>query len=435
MESRKARIALSVFISVLLFSAVSMGKGVEAQPEVIDIPPGESRIIHCDTQLTLLPLNAQEAEAVCPSPEATATDTAVASTPTNTPTRTPTRTPTNTPVPPTATNTPTVVVPPSGSGIWISPAELAALPMSGAAWTQVNNVANGSLGTPNISDQDSDHDVNTLATALVAMRTGNASLREKAASAIMAAIETENGGRTLALGRNLAGYVIAADVIQLSSYDPSRDATFRAWLSGVRTETLDGRTLVSTQEDRPNNWGTMASGALVAADLYLGDTTALNRAADVFHGWLGNRSVYSDFAYGELDWQCNPSLPVGVNPVGCTKSGHNIDGVLPDDQRRTGGFTWPPPCGNYTHGALQGSLVAAWMLGRAGYDVWNWESQALRRSEVWLYGAFDGKASCPATGDDAGYPLIVNKVYGTSFSASLTASPGKNMAWLGWTHQ
>ena len=56
----------------------------------------------------------------------------------------------------------------------------------------------------------------------------------------------------LALGKNLAGDVIAAELVGVP---PSADTAFRAWLSEVRFEDLDGRMLISTHEDRPNNWG------------------------------------------------------------------------------------------------------------------------------------------------------------------------------------
>ena len=69
------------------------------------------------------------------------------------------------------------------NGIWISSAELAALPMSGPAWTRLKAAADGSLGTANIADQNSNHDVNTLAVALVYARTGTAAYRVKAANA------------------------------------------------------------------------------------------------------------------------------------------------------------------------------------------------------------------------------------------------------------
>jgi hypothetical protein len=110
----------------------------------------------------------------------------------------------------------------------------------------------------------------------------------------------------------------------------------------VRTETLDGKTLINTHEIRPNNWGTHAGASRVATDLYLGDKADLAKAAQVFKGWLGDRSAYAGFTYGDLAWQADPSKPVGINPKGATRNGHLIDGVLPDDQRRAGGFSWPP---------------------------------------------------------------------------------------------
>ena len=79
------------------------------------------------------------------------------------------------------------------NGIWISAAELPQLPMSGPAWQQFKAAADGSLGAPNIADQDSNHDVKTLAVALVYTCTGTVSYRAKAANAIIAAIGTEAG--------------------------------------------------------------------------------------------------------------------------------------------------------------------------------------------------------------------------------------------------
>jgi len=181
------------------------------------------------------------------------------------------------------------------NGIWLSSAEVAKLPMSGKAWDHVKAAADGWVGTPNISDQDSRHDTNTLAIALVYARTGNAAYRTKAAAAIMSVIGTETGGRTLALGRNLVSYVIAADLIDLRGMDAAQEQKFRTWLTAVRNEVLDGQTLIVTHEKRPNNWGTHAGASRVAVDMYLGDTADLDRAAKVFKGWLGDRSAYSSF--------------------------------------------------------------------------------------------------------------------------------------------
>ncbi len=318
--------------------------------------------------------------------------------------------------------------PPTGeSGIWISPEEVQALPMSGAAWENVLSTAQQDTSSPNLSDQEDQTDAAVMAKAFVYVRTGDSSYREQVVAAIQAARGTETGGRTLALGRNLAAYVIAAELVGL---DGDADDAFRTWLDGVRYEELSGRTLISTHDDRPNNWGTHAGAARIAADLYLGDTADLEKAAAVFRGWLGDRNAYADFSYGDLSWQCDPSKPVGINPPGCTIEGHSVDGVLPDDQRRAGSFTWPPPKENYVWEALQGATAQAWMLHRAGFPAFEWEQQALRRAVAWLH----EQADFPAEGDDTGTPWLINAMYGTDFPTS-EARPGKNgLAWYDWTH-
>jgi hypothetical protein len=294
--------------------------------------------------------------------------------------------------------------------------------------------AAGSLvpAAADIANQDSDHDVKTLAAALVYARTGDASYRIRAADAIVAAIGTEHGGRTLALGRNLVSYVIAADLIDLKRYDLAKDQQFRAWLSAVRTEELDGKTLISTHEDRPNNWGTHAGASRVAADIYLGDTADLARAAQVFKGWLGDRSAYAGFTYGDLSWQADPAKPVGVNPPGAVKLGHPIDGALPDDMRRGCSVRWPPCETGYAWEAMQGAIVQAELLSRAGYDVWNWQNQALLRATQFLYNLDKEIGGWWAAGDDTWQPWVINKAYGTSFLAG--SGIGKNMGWTDWTH-
>jgi hypothetical protein len=320
------------------------------------------------------------------------------------------------------------------NGIWLSYAEIAKLPMSGKAWDKVKSAADGWVGTPNIADQDSKHDVNTLAIALVYARTGNPAYRTKAAAAIMSAVGTEAGGRTLALSRNLVSYVIAADLIDLRTLDATQEQKFRTWLTAVRNETLDGKTLISTHEIRPNNWGTHAGASRIAVAMYLGDTVDLERAARVFKGWLGDRSAYSNFEYGDLSWQMDPKNPVGVNPVGATKEGHSIDGALPDDMRRGCSFKWQPCTTGYAWEAMQGAVVEAQLLARAGYDAWNWGDKGIARATMFLYKLNQEVGSdWWATGDDAWQPWIINKAYHANFPTT-AAKPGKNMAWTDWTH-
>jgi hypothetical protein len=120
-----------------------------------------------------------------------------------------------------------------------------------------------------------------------------------------------------------------------------------------------------------------------------------------------------------------------VNPVGATRDGHSIDGVLPDDQRRHGPFEWPPPHENYVYEALQGALAQAVILDRAGYhEVWKWSDQGLLRAYRWLH----DQANYHAVGDDVWQLPVVDHFYGTSFWNGSPVIPGKNVGWTDWTH-
>ncbi len=352
--------------------------------------------------------------------------------PTPAPTPTPTPAPTTPPPPePTTETTPTAT--PSQGGIWISAAELAARPTSGSAWTALSKAASQSCATPNLANQDDPANVCVMAKALVFARSGNTALRADVVRAIKSVADSGTfSGRALALGRELAAYVIAADLISLKTVDPTLDTKFRTKIKSLlTTPTSDGpANLVKCHEERPNNWGTHCGASRVAVAAYLGDTQELERAARVFRGWLGDRASYAGFKYGDTSWQCSASAPVGINPKGCTRNGRSLDGVLADDQRRAGSFTWPPPKENYVYEALQGALVQAVILQRQGYPAFEWGDRALLRAFKWLHDV----AGYGAEGDDTWQPHLVNRVYGTSFPAPTPAKPGKNVGWTDWTH-
>lgn len=316
---------------------------------------------------------------------------------------------------------------PVGAGIWISRAEIERLPMSGDAWAAVLNTANSGAVTPDLSNQDSPGNVTVLAQALVAVRTGKAEYRDKVLSAIQSLInnQSENGGRTLALGRELAAFVVAADLINL---EPAMKQVFSVRLRELRDKKLDGMTLIECHEKRPNNWGTHAGASRAAVAAYLGDKAELDRCAFVFRGWLGDLSAYRGFKPGDLSWQCNPATPVGINPVGCVKSGHNIDGALPDDMRRGGAFKMPPSPTGYAWGAMSGVVAQAEFLHRAGYPAYEWASRAIFRAAEFLR-----RIGWQAQGDDAWAVALINARYGTNYPVNGQA-PGKNMGWTTWTH-
>ncbi len=313
--------------------------------------------------------------------------------------------------------------------IWIARDELAALPTTGAAWNRLKAAADRPLPAPDLSDQDSEANVLTLARALVFAKTGVPRYRDEVETACMLAMGTERGGNALALAKQLTAYIVAADLVGLS---PERETRFRAWLRDVVDYRFpSGKSLRSTHEVRPNNWGTFAGAARLAAAVYLKDENEVKRCAEVFKGWLGDRSIYSGFKFKDRSWQARPRRPVGINPAGSAKHGHSIDGVLPDDQRRAGSFVWPPPRENYVYTALQGAVAQAVMLERCGYPAWKWEDRALLRAFKWLY----EQADYPATGDDAWMIYLINRAYAAKFPEKPIVKLGKNLDWTDWTHE
>jgi hypothetical protein len=176
----------------------------------------------------------------------------------------------------------------------------------------------------------------------------------------------------------------------------------------------------------------MCGATRAAIAVYLGDDAELARTASVFQGYLGDRSAWDGFEFGDdLSWQCDRTRPVGINPAGCSVNGYDLSGALPDDQRRGGAFTWPPFRENYAWEALQGALMQAVILERAGYPAFEWGDRALLRAAQWLY----TRVGYPAEGDDTWQPHVLNHYYGSNFPAQVPARSGKNMGWTDWTHR
>jgi len=311
--------------------------------------------------------------------------------------------------------------------------DLAPLPTSGPEWDNVKRAADTDLSGGELGVRD-DHNTRTMAAALVALRLNSDVYRAKVRESLRGVMANPiYSGDPLANLRRLGAYAIAADLIDLKTFDPAFDLQFRDWLDRARKDPLDGENTAQYHERRPNNWGTHACVGRVAAARYLGDNAEIQRAAYVFRGWLGDRTQYTGFTYGDLWWQADPTKPVGINPLGATIQGQNVDGVLPEEERRSGAFTWPPYKENYVYTGLEGAVGCAVLLSRLGYDVWNWSDRAMLRAYIWV----NNVANYPAVTNDGWQPVIINKIYGTNFPVPSisTISPGKNIGWGEWTHQ
>jgi hypothetical protein len=383
--------------------------------------------------------------------------------------------------------------------IWMSPDLLAQLPQSGRGWTDLEKFAQNNFifGGPNtgrfdvtLFEKTNDADVLALAKAMVFVRTsftwtyrqdiqrGVREIMDEWSNA--AAIDCSN--EQLSVARNLTSWVLAADYVGL---DEPLATDFRQWLGTMIDTPLceysdcvrDDRSLREIMLERPNNWGTMTMAALAAVAAYRDDVNLLGEVRRVFDGWLGDRQEYADFRYGDLCWQPNPALPVGIGPPGSTivagACSYPMDGALPEELRRsefcvtdstlcdaaadcdttTSGIqctaiacpqnVCTSAAGQfqyniYIHGALAGAVVCAEILSHRGYaDVYGWEQDALKRAAQWL---LDRQAEDPLhpwwfNGNDSFVPWILNAAYGTAFPAAHVNIVGRNMDFTDWTHQ
>ncbi|MGE5550421.1 MAG: DNRLRE domain-containing protein [Bacteroidota bacterium] len=351
------------------------------------------------------------------------------STPTPTPTPTPTVTPTIPPVSPAPTPTYTPV---PVKGLWTSAAELAKVPMSGAGWTAVLNAANAANGSAaTVANQDSNNNVEILAAAIVYARTGTQSYKDKVVTACQRLVSIGNpGDRSLAWGRETGAYALAADLVGY------RTAAFEAWLRNMAETYICSQMnmcLLDMFKDRPNNWGSHAFGSLVAIYGYLGDTAKLNEVRNYFLQSLSGPKP-PEATYGsDLSWHVDQNNLRWINPQGAIKSGLNIDGIIPDDQRRNGSFSNPPNCStDYHWEGQQGWVMGARILHRLGMSIYSASNQALYRAMYALQTRWGEQfgSQWRAGGDDLWMLKFMDSAYGSNFSGSQDVwGHGKNAGW------
>jgi hypothetical protein len=227
----------------------------------------------------------------------------------------------------------------ANSGWWVSDGEIAALPItSNAAWVRLSLKAdepNTVSAAADVLHQGGNADPNdcsppamssqrleqtALAAALKWKRTGNTSARDRVHGFIESLVTVSfdpnandpNDFQTragechgcLAMCRNLAGYIVAADLIDLETLDSTLHSKLLDRLANecfASTETKCDRdcpggshTLRTCHARRPNNIGLMCGVSRFAADLYTDDITDLGRAKTIFQAFLGGRSVYRE---------------------------------------------------------------------------------------------------------------------------------------------
>jgi hypothetical protein len=347
-------------------------------------------------------------------------------------------------------------VPVKTDGIWVSADELQSQPTSGSVWNDlVEHADGGSIWgsrdlTPTLYINNGYHNVYTYANALVWARTGDDTYRNRARDEIAEIIANWNTDlgdtRALPVGRNLGLYPISAELIDLASFDARLDGEFRLWLADRLEQTYsDGRSLQSTHEDRPNNWGTMAGWSRVCGAIYLGDQDMLDSAALTHRGYLGEPEYFQNANYGDLGWQGDPDNPRGINALGAVRDGQDFDGLLADDHRRSvtyDGTNYPGEETHYTYEALESAAMTTIVLERAGYPAKSWSDEAIKRG-VLKYKHLG--ENYPELGwhtwepsNRANSPPLYNYMFGADGGWEMlnvtTASPMRHIAFTRWTH-
>lgn len=332
----------------------------------------------------------------------------------------------------------------SKTGLWSSVSELKKNPVSGPAWEAVKVAADIDFSEPVINDNNSDDDVNCLAASIVYARTGDQSNKDKVITALEFNIAKGNPGfdqnGILPWCRNTGAYALAADLVGY------RTPGFETWIRNMVETYRDPQNHDNTIEEifyrRPNNWGTQAFGTLCAVFAYLGDTAKLQNIRNYWIRMVSGPNPGAEYG-SDISWHADQNNLRLINPAGSVREGLNIDGIMPDDMRRNGPFSNPPPkpVTSYHWEVLQGIVSGARILERFDprLSIWETADKAILRAvkileTEWrrLYNT-DG-SSWAAKGDDSWMLPFVDAEYGTDFTKNAVDPSrlwghGKNAGW------
>lgn len=291
--------------------------------------------------------------------------------------------------------------PPSGSNIL--GVDLAGLPTSGEAFERVPTLAQKS-GTLDLGDMNGPGNDVLLAKAAMGDIAGVLAMLRAAKNR-----DGAGGLNNLGPARNLVAWAIAASLVGAHEEDDwFRDARDRPY-GNIGPIVYPGGGAA-----KANNHGSGADQSVAAIDLLIGDRAHLEaKLIPVFRHRLGDPGQKVDGQQVSL----NPKDPVVVGPVGYKVGGVNADGLLMEEQRRSGGF---PNCGNYNFGASGQFLLTAHLLHVAGYPVLDWGDGAIRR----IFAALQ-RIGCDSSGDDRWQGHLVKRLLGVEY-LSLGVGDGKS---------
>jgi hypothetical protein len=326
----------------------------------------------------------------------------------------------------------------------ISYSDLMNRPTSGTAWDSlVSHADKAESESVLLGDQNAYHGpTSALAAALVFARTGNEAYRSAVHGRLALVPDATFIGpdpRALSVGRQLAGYILAANLTGYST------GVWNQYMHDIRTLYIGGHgrwpDLTTTSENTANNWGAFALPSRLAASIFINDETDIAQCAKIFRGICGDRSQWpgltstpwdggfqptadfqSSWAIGYPEWRpINPDIPED-----------DRRGAPVEDVGRYGGY--PTIHYGYCWEAIQGWVLTAILLSRSGYpDVWTWESNAIRRTVQFMEDN-NGLSSSNFHNVNHWVTYAVNKFNSPAVPTPFPAGIGRQMCFTDWLY-
>lgn len=365
--------------------------------------------------------------------------------------------------------------------IWITQAEIDALPTNTAAYTRVLSAANATWPKADISVQENNCGAYVMAGALVWMKTRQVQYRAKVRDSIMAAIRScpiragvIQNAYSYSPHRFLPGYAAAADMIDLQSFAPDSDAIFRGYIDSVRWVPLkqrnasEGSSILQMHEISAAA-GAGPGGSRIACSAYLGDAQDLARCNSFFRAYSdqsyypagtvkfppgANAGDYFDkgtigsWIY-EPTWICGDTASWTVISPACIKTDPadgdtaTIDGALVCQLSRlaSGGpaepFTWPPnqAAKMYQWTNLNYLFIQSEFLYRVGYtDIYSHGNQSLKRCMNMMIRSGSPYGPLPEFASANWVAWVSNRRYGTNHPTAPCITSNWSVYWTDWTH-
>jgi len=314
--------------------------------------------------------------------------------------------------------------------VWISTEEIMRQPIGTPAWRHLSRWAEGVTAAVRLDDNDSKHDVSTLAAAIKAVRLQDETERAKVVNALKRVTAVTEGGlsKTFTLARGMQSYVIAADIIKY------RNARFKKWVEWAVQVDLPGhsggRGILEVAKVSDNNHGGHARAALAVTAVYLEREDWLRDVTQSYRTIIGDSPDHG-IDWSDTNWH-DPKLrrKFGIAPAGASLGGINISGAQPEELRRGDEFKWPPRQTDYAWEGLQSILATHYVLVRSGKVDLHAGDDAILRA----YNFMVNTLRWPAEGDDTWQPWLINSMFGTKFPTVTPTRPGKSVGFTDYTH-